>query len=291
MRRWLLAIALVVAGCGGQPARPPDAIAGEALTRLEDGVTVREVTWRRGGVPMTIWVYRGPAPPGPRPVVVIGAAGSPLVAGMALSPGDRPEHLPWVERGYVVVAYSIDGAVVDGARESQVNDAIRAFARAHAGLDNARAALDFALTHETGLDAKRVFAVGHSSAATLAMRFGAEDPRVTAVVSFCGVSDVVERVGRANVEAVERLDAWIGRAIRDSSPIAHVAGLRGKALFLFWSTDDDTEPPESLDRFLGALGALDPRSRLERGPFGGHYDAMIETGLGMALDWAGAVPL
>src|SRR5262245_13145126 len=139
-----------------------------ATHALESGVTVRELELDRGGVRMGVWIYDPPASVvGRRPVILIAAAGTPLFWGMELGSDVRRQRAPRAQHGYVVVAYALDGHVKDPDDESSVVAGVRAFLRANAGLDNAKAALDHALASDSRADPERVYAVGHSSAATL----------------------------------------------------------------------------------------------------------------------------
>jgi dipeptidyl aminopeptidase/acylaminoacyl peptidase len=228
---------------------------------------------------MQVWIYRPPARSARRPVILIGAAGR--LFGMPLAPDDRHEHLPWARAGYLVVAYSQDGA---STYEHEANEAIlRRYVRSHAGLDNSRAALAFALATERAADRERIYAVGHSSAATLALRVGAELPEVKAIVAFNGVADVEARV-RARLPAYRADDPEAPATLAASSPMNHVAALRQKPVFLFHSRDDGVVP---LAESEGLKAALGDRAELLIVPTGGHYDAMIAQGIPAAITWLG----
>lgn len=301
MLRMLVALVVLTSCSDRSNERPPLAAAPEPTTitrqetrTLDEGIQVREVLLKREGVPMTVWIYRSATPPAARrPLVVIGAAGSPLVAGMELSEGDRMEHLPWAERGYVVVAYSIDGAL------SELDDGlplykVRAFMRADGGVANARAALDFALTHEADIDPTRIYAVGHSSAATLALTFGAQEPRVAAIVAFNGTTDVRASLERSlGHDVVLRFTFHtdgVADLLRRSSPMTHAAALRTKPVFLFHSAEDDVVPITELDRLAVAMTPAHAASRIERVPTGDHYGSMIDQGLPLAIEWTSKLP-
>ena len=234
---------------------------------------------------MTVWLYRPTKPTAPPPpLIVIGAAGSPMMWGMPLAESDRAEHLPWAERGYVVAAYSIDGAVADQHDGAQVVDAVRRFVRADAGLANARAALDFALAQVPAIDVHRIFAVGHSSASVIALRFGVEEPRVAATVAFAPPVDVEGRLTDqlAFVESV----APGGRAvIHASSPLTFTAALRAKPVFVFYAEDDSVIEVPDVPAFFAAMQPAHAASKLVAVPSGDHYDSMIAEGIPAAAAW------
>jgi dipeptidyl aminopeptidase/acylaminoacyl peptidase len=283
----MVAFAVVACGKKGEQAAPAVAVVvkSDATRPVDGGVTLREVVLDRGGAAMSVWIYR-PATPAQakRPVVLIAPAGSPMMWGMALHDGDRPEHLPWVERGYTVVAYSLDGAVPAPPTEATAREGIRQFLRAQAGLDNARAALDFALAHEPGVDPARVFAVGHSSAATLALRVGVEDARVKAVVAFAPGTDVLRHVAQA-LSTIDAIDPDGRKILGASSPVTFAAALRGKPVFLFHADDDRVVPTADVQGLFDAMRPAHAASKLVTVPTGDHYDSMLHAGIPAAADW------
>src|SRR5579875_3099238 len=100
------------------------------------------------GAAETLWVYEPSNPNrGKLPCVLIAPAGTPLIYGNQLGNGDMPEHIPYAQAGYVVVAYSLDGAVADSNHLSVggLVAAATAFANANFGLTDAESALDYAL--------------------------------------------------------------------------------------------------------------------------------------------------
>jgi dipeptidyl aminopeptidase/acylaminoacyl peptidase len=293
---------LVVAACGSRapsatersqplPSQPPaasHASAGSAR-QLEGGVTVHERDLERSGARMTVWIYDPPASAvGRRPVILIGAAGTPLFWGMDLAMGDRPEHVPWAQRGYVVVAYSLDGHVEDRTNEPSIVAGVRAFVRANAGLDNARAALEHALASDPRADPERVYAVGHSSAGTLALRIGAELPQIKGIIAFNAVTDVEGSIAQL-LPVLRAVDPNAQACLQASSPMSHVAALRRKPLFLFHSSEDDGVPAEETARLAEALKPIAAPSQVMITPTGDHYDSMLKHGIPAAITWLDAM--
>jgi len=282
-------LSLAVLGCAGRDLpREPTGDPHDLLRTLPHGVTVRELEVERPDTSMMVWIYRPPARfSGPLPVVLIGSAGAPLIWGMRLGEGDRAEHMPWADHGYIVVAYSLDGAVDNPDSERSIQTGIRVFLRAHAGLDDARRALKVALASEPRADPARVYAVGHSSAATLALRVGVELPEVKAIVAFSPITDVEARVVsfRQELRAIDRTAMAI---LRNSSPMAHVAELRTKPVFLFHSTTDETVPVAESTRLAEAMQPLAEGSRVVIVPTGDHYRSMLEQGIPAAMAWLDA---
>jgi dienelactone hydrolase len=249
---------------------------------------VRELELDRQGAPMTVWIYQPVASAtGRRPVILIAPAGTPLVWGNKLSDGDRAEHVPWAEHGYVVVAYSLDGPVEDREDAGAIEVGVRAFVRASAGLDNARAALELALASESRADPERVYAVGHSSAATLALRVGAELSRVKAIVAFSAVADIDAYIAPF-LDPIRHMEPQAPACLHASSPMTHVAELRQKPVFLFHSTDDAVVPVAESEKLAEAMKPLQPTTRVLIVPTGDHHRSMLEQGLPAAMVWLDA---
>jgi dienelactone hydrolase len=203
---------------------------------------------------------------------------------MKLGDGDRAEHLPWAERGHLVVAYSLDGPVADREDVAAIEVGVRAFVRSNAGLDNARAAIELALTSEPRADPERVYTVGHSSAATLALRAGSQLPQVKAIVAFNAVTDVDAHI-MPFIEPIKQMDPLAPGRLHASSPIAHLSELRFKPVFLFHSTEDAVVPVGESEKLAEALEPFQSPSRLLIVPTGDHYHSMIEQGLPAAMPW------
>ena len=93
------------------PALPPPSAAKE----IEPGVMFSEIklgTNQPAGTLQPghggkIWLYlpAGEHAPKSLPCILIAAAGSNLITGMELAGGDRPEHLPYAQAGFAVLAY------------------------------------------------------------------------------------------------------------------------------------------------------------------------------------------
>lgn len=288
---------LTLAGCSGPsvgtgaPAverRAERPVASKTIdsVKLEPGVYLHQHTIVREGVPMRMWLYL-PAETITAPVgcVVIAVAGGTGVSGNKLSVLSRPEHVPYVRKGFVVAAYDVDGKIPKGASEPAAIAAITAFRDAHAGLDNARAALDYALSVVPSIDKKRIFAAGHSSAATLALLFAAEEPRIRAVAAYAPITDLI-------TDLPANYQSWLASQIpgfreflRWSSPLTHVAALRDKPVFVQHALNDKLVDVEQTERLMSALKPGHPASKMLIVPTGNHYDSMIRDGLPQGLSW------
>ncbi len=272
---------LPVAGAGDPPELPKP-------TRLEGGVSFYEVELdTAGGERGKVWIYlpKGHTPKTKKkvPCVVIAPAGTRLFHGMGLADGDRPEHLPWVEAGFAVVSYTIDGAFADDATDPQFIAAVKRFTKAEGGVANARDALDYALARVPSIDPERIYTSGHSSAATLSLQFAANDDRVKGCVAFAPRSDL-EGGLKELVPDLEPHIPGFGKWLKDHCPLRQVAELECP-VFLFQAADDQVIPMAETRAFAKALGKTNDAVELVTVEAGGHYDPMIDPGLPKAIAW------
>jgi dipeptidyl aminopeptidase/acylaminoacyl peptidase len=260
-----------------------------APQQLENGIRLYDVHLMRAGVPMELWAYLpNPLPSGKLPCVLIAPAGSRLFHGMSLDVGDRVEHLPYVRRGFAVVAYQLDGTMQDQPTDAQARDAIAKFSDAHAGLDNAAAAINYIEAKIPQIDPKRIYSVGHSSAGTLALQVAQNDPRIAACVAFAPACDLGTRLKRAQ-RVLETLQSGSYDFFVKLSPDQNIARLKCPTM-LFTAMDDRNVPTESVVAFATQLRHTNAHVKLVQVPTGGHYNAMIKQGIPAAIEWMGQLP-
>jgi dienelactone hydrolase len=272
------------------PPKFPDAGAGVVL---EPGVRLHEV---RLGPPDVapespghrgkLWLY---LPDGKHPskalsCVLIAGAGSNLITGMNLADADRAEHLPYVRAGFAVLAYELDGAEDESDDDADLETVSGAFLAAEAGLVNARNALNFLALKVPEVDPARVYAVGHSSAGTLALLLAENETRIKGCVAFAPATDTARRFPPQLQEMLTRTipgaDAFFSRF----NPILHADSV-SCPVFLFHAQDDSNVPVGQSQEFKARLEQLGKPVTLETVPTGDHYDAMIQQGIPRAIAW------
>jgi dienelactone hydrolase len=267
---------------------------------LEPGIRFHEVRIGSGaGGPDTLPGHRGKLwlylPAGNHavrslPCILIGGAGSNLITGMDLGDGDRPEHLPYVRAGFAVLAYELDGALNNPKQPSdqELLASIAAFSSAQAGLLNARVALEFATTRVPAIDPKRVFAVGHSSAATLALLVAENEPRAAACVAFAPAVDLaIQYPPQAQKQIVGALPAAAG-LFAQLNPRSGEMKIQCP-VFLFYA-DDDARFAGQVRDLAERLLAAGKTVTAEHVPQGGHYQSMIQEGIPRAINWLKNLP-
>ncbi len=168
--------------------------------RLEAGLMFYEIRLPLKKATNKLWVYLPEAQtPQKLPCVLIAPAGTRLYHGITLAEGDRQEHLPYVRAGFAVIAYEVDGPLADNTSSKALFKAAVEFKNSEGGLNNARAALDYALAKIPQIDPSRVYTAGHSSAGTISLLVAEREPRVRAAVAYAPASDVEKFLGETNV--------------------------------------------------------------------------------------------
>ena len=253
--------------------------------RLEPGVTFHEIKLPRQGAANKLWVY---LPEGQLqikiPCVLIAPAGTRMFHGNTLGDGDRPEHLPYVRAGFAVVAYELDGPLAEDASDEAILLAAQLFKQAEAGLVNARAALDYALTKVPQIDPSRIFAVGHSSAGTTALHIAEREPRVRACVAYAPVTNVEKFLGKNAIASFSTVMPDYREFLKRTSPHAGVKNLRCP-LFLFHAEDDGNIAITESAEFAKEAGQHNATVTFVRAATGGHYSAMLNEGMPKAIEW------
>ena len=256
--------------------------------RLEPGVLFHEVNILWQGAANKLWVY---LPEGQTqtkiPCILIAPAGTRLFHGSTLGLGDRPEHLPYVRAGFAVVAYELDGPLEDESDQATIR-AARLFKKAEAGLNNARAALDYALAKIPQIDPSRIYTAGHSSAGTTSLLVAEREPRIRACIAFAPVTNVEKFLGREAIRAFSYAIPDYQEFIKRTSPHAWVYNLR-RPLFLFHAEDDENVAIAETEEFADEASKYSASVTFVRASKGGHYEAMLNEGIPKAIEWLKAL--
>ena len=261
--------------------------AGKVTAKEPEGTVVPvELRSKSGG---RVWVYLPTnTPPGAKAaLVMVPPAGSRLFHGMSLSDGDRDEHIPYVDSGLAVVSFDISGPWPETNTPEAQRKALREFANAKGGLTDARAALLLALEKFPQLDGQRVYVAGHSSAGTLALQMAAALPNVRGCIAFAPITDIEARLGTRTLKALDSLSPGMAKFLHEASP-ANLAESIRCPVFLFHADDDSNVSAASIAAFQASLTAHHKPGVYVSTPSGGHYDAMIRSGIPKAISWIGS---
>lgn len=256
---------------------------------IAPGVMRSEVVWGNGtgigqppGADSRLWVYlpASATEPGSLPCVLITAAGSTMLEGMDLGAGDQPEHLPYVQAGFAVVAFELDGASGDGDEVQRYT----AFRAANAGLVNARNALEYTLSKVPQVNPRQIFSAGHSSAASLALLFAEHEPRLAGCVAYAPCIDLKARMPAVLVRGMGSAMPHLAEFIVQSSPRTHEQRLSCPVM-IFHAADDTNVPVATSREFVQRMQAAGKDVTLKEVPSGEHYDSMIEQGIPAGIAW------
>lgn len=258
-----------------------------AAESMRPGVKLHRV--HLGGEAGAVWIYLPEKISGKLPCVLIAAAGGRSFHGILLGRGDQPEHLPYARAGFAVIAYETPGTLPPEPKAADIVAAAKVFRGAQAGVANARAALDYALSQVPQLDAGRIYAAGHSSAATLALLVAQRDARIKGCIAYAPVCDVEAHLNPKLIALVSRRMPDFGAFIRQYSPLNGTKSLQCP-VFLFHAADDEIITVREIDAFVQKLLPTNRRIHLMRVPSGGHYRPMIREGIPRAIEWLESLP-
>ncbi len=232
-----------------------------------------------------VYLPQGSNASGSLPCVFICGAGARPMTGMNLSSEDQPEHIPYVQAGFAVVAYEVDGMLPpsDDITNAQYVNGVERYWLADAGLVNARNAIDYALAKVPAINPQRLYAAGHSSAATQSVLLAANDLRIRGCIAYAGVYDLKEYLAE-DVRILRRLISNVDEVIARGSPRESEAKL-ACPVFLFHARDDDVVPISESVKLEQRLRQAGKDVQFMQVARGGHYDSMINEGIPAGIEW------
>ena len=253
-------------------------------TSTIDGVAWHEVDLPGGDGTRTLWIYTPATKLAKVPCILIAPSGSNCFEGKPLTDGTHREHVPYANAGYLVVAYSLDGAQDAGGNGYQEITSIKAFRNAQSGLDDEKAALDYAEAIYPNIDRTRIYAVGHSSAGTMAILAATRDPRIRGCIAYAPRCDVRAEMDKPSLDTLSRRVPGFSKFVTQCSPIESATNLHCPA-FLFHADDDASVPKSDLDNYLKIVRPTNSHITYVHVPTGGHSQSMIEVGIPDGLNW------
>lgn len=236
------------------------------------------------GGEMLLFAPPGPHPPKSLPCILITGAGTNLITGVVLQgKGNIDEYSPYVEAGFAVLVYELDGPLGDSEEIPDLQRSFTAFKTAHGGLVNARNALEYVLDRMPEIDPARIYAAGHSSAGTHALLFAAHEPRLAGVIAYAPACDVPKWFG-PRLWMMSKLIPGTVDFITQTSPTTHRERIKCPT-FLFQAEDDSICEIADTRAFADALTRQGTNTKFVSVPTGDHYDAMIDEGIPAAIQW------
>jgi dienelactone hydrolase len=237
----------------------------------------------------TLWIYKPKGRHGPHSLgcVFMAPAGAPIFAGNTLGEGDRKEHRPYAEAGYVVVALELDGPCdTEHLTESGAKASFAAFSAAMGGLVNGANAVDYVLATMPEVDPGRLYVAGHSSAATFALLFAEHESRIKGCIACAPVSDFSATILGQSVATTLQALPGLARL----SPQNYAKQLTCP-LFVFHAEDDRVVPISTSRNFLDKVRQTNSKTVFSSVPTGDHYESMINEGIPRALRWLAELPV
>jgi dipeptidyl aminopeptidase/acylaminoacyl peptidase len=218
--------------------------------------------------------------------VFIAPAGLSGLHGSDLGDGDSPEHLPYVQAGFAVCTYAMDGHLDnETAGDAARFAAFQQFRQSNAGLNNAADAINFVLSHIPEVSPNRLYTAGHSSAGGTALLLAAHEPRIKGCIAYAAASDFLSDAPRMLIFGL--FDKFMPGAlafIERSNPRGHESRIKCP-VFLFHALDDTVVLPRFSTDLAERFKRAGKKVELVTVPSGDHYDPMIQTGIPRAIAW------
>ena len=261
-----------------------DILLGDELGYYEDGF------YRTPGMGGHLYLYlpAGDHPPKSLPCVLHTGAGTTLLHGVVFdleedAGPNPPEFMPYVQAGCAVLVHEMDGPSYDEEDTSAMLKSYEAFRASRAGLVNARNAIEFLLQRIPEVDPQRIYASGHSSAATHALLLAEHEPRLAGVIAFAPAVDLPKWF-----EPRLPIFRWLLPGVTDfvtqSSPSTHRERLKCPTL-LFHAEDDSVCDIADTQTFAEQLRAQGTDVTLITVATGDHYESMVNEGVPAGVRW------
>lgn len=242
---------------------------------------------------MRVYLPPGEHQPGSLGCMLVAPAGTPLLYGNDMDNDSyHAETLPYVQAGYAVVFYSIDGPVRNSktASNAEIAAAYKKFKAAQAGVVNGRNALEFVKAKLPQVDPQRIYSAGHSSAGVLSLLLAAHEPRIAGCIAYAPATDVETRLADAIKDRTYRqLLPGLKEFLHESSPTNHVDKF-DCPLFVQHARDDRNEPFRTTEQFVSKLRAAKKNVTFSVSFRGGHYQSMVREGIPRAIAWLKNLP-
>jgi dipeptidyl aminopeptidase/acylaminoacyl peptidase len=205
---------------------------------------------------------------------------------MLLADGDVAEILPYVNEGFAVLAYELDGPYHGGEDGSDVEfrRAYDKFRAAKAGLVNSRNALQYVLSQVPEVDPARIYTAGHSSAADQALLLAGHESRLAGCIAYMPAYDNVQWLSPVAIRGTEFVLPGASDFAVKSSPSTHINNITCP-VFLFHAEDDENVDVGIVRGGAESMNAAGVDVTFQTAQNGGHYYAMIEQGIPAGIQW------
>ena len=233
---------------------------------------------------LRVYIPEGTHRPNSLGCVLLPPAGTNLLTGSAIDEGDyHDEALPYAEAGYVVVHFSLDGALKNES-STELIKAYPQFKAAMAGMVNARNAMQFAEKKIPAVNPHQIFIAGHSSAGTLALLFASHDPTLKGCLAYAPDTDLKVSMRKVVNPSLEAILPGVRTFIEKSSPMEYANSMH-VPVFLFHAKDDQVVRSSASDAYMAKLTTFGKQASFRKVESGGHYESMIKQGIPLGIKW------
>ncbi len=271
---------------------------GPLLPSPTGGFVYQEAQFNGGAVPGGMMRIRMRLPNGQHAAqslgcILVGSAGTPMIWGNGLAEIEYYEETqPYIQAGYAVCEYSMDGEMNEDADDEEVElkRAYEQFAASCAGVVNVRNAIDFVLAKMPQINPHRLYIAGHSSAGATALLAAAHEPRLKASIAYCAPVDLLQRQREMlNEFNFRTFKPDVREFLQRSSPLTHAERLQCP-VYLFHGTNDTVVVVSESQTMQARLTQLGRPSTLKIIPSDDHYESMTQQGLPLAIAWLKTLP-
>ena len=233
---------------------------------------------------MELKIYRPVNQKGPRPVIFIAPAGTNMLTGSDFVEADSPEHIPYAKAGYIVVAYSLPGAVTEKMSEEKYNDSVATFFNSRMGIVPALLSIDYTVKKVPNINPQMLVTAGHSSAGAVSLQAAMCSGKITHCISYAPCSSYQSHLGKETVEELSSLDPFIKKCFDELDPLNNTKKLT-VPVFLFNAMDDSIIPIKQTYAYTKKLKQTNRKVTLKIVKRGEHYNSMILQGIPQAIKW------
>ncbi|EAQ81825.1 alpha/beta hydrolase family protein [Blastopirellula marina] len=216
--------------------------------------------------------------------VVMPPARANVVAGYPVFPtASFFEAKPFVEAGYVVIVFSLDGQLPKDAFDlpkdeykKYLNRARKRFDDACFGVANGRAAIEYAVRNLPQVDPQQIYVAGIEAAGSAALLLAENEPRLAGCIALAPCIDIEER-------AREYLSPW-DSVDREQLPSSHADRIQCP-VFLFDGKGDPAETIDEIPFFYELLKEHHVNVTLDQVESKDMEGSIMDIGVSHAVDW------
>jgi hypothetical protein len=261
----------------------------------DDRVTEYQVAFHRGTHMSGFMIYLPTHPTKQKlPCIFVAPSGTTPLYGQRLEPMNRPEYIHYVEAGYAVIAYDVDGVIPDMSAANEapllrnpdkiVTDRLKSYKAADGGILNTKLAIDYAIARMPQIDPNAIYTAGSGSGGTIALMAAATDQRIKGAIAFTPVTDISKKFPHL-IENISKVVSRYPEAIERFSPYQNTTKI-AKPLFIFQDDGSTINSVEDTNSFVELVSKSNPSVTFFHAPVVPSFRSDIPpTGIQQAIEW------